>query len=91
MDDLANAVRGEFIGEEMKVVSPGLASPVRGRVIDETRNTFRLRRGEAQTLVCKKGSRIFLRRKESTLEIPGDVLIGNPEDRIKKKIRSRMR
>ncbi len=87
MKSLEGLVRGEFIGLEATVRGPGLRNPVTGRVIDETRNMIRLERAGRKWTIPKKGSRIAVSLDGEAVEISGDLLVGSPEERIKKKIR----
>jgi ribonuclease P protein subunit POP4 len=80
----------EFIGTETKVAKStnpdtrGLS----GKVVDETRNTFTLvDEGERKT-VAKNSSVFHFRFSDGTVvEIDGRLLVGRPEDRLKKSIR----
>lgn len=83
-------VRCEFIGAEAKVAESLNCScaGLRGRVIDETRNTFTiLHNGERKTVV-KDTSIFHFRFSDGTVvEIDGKLLVGKPEDRLKKHVK----
>jgi ribonuclease P protein subunit POP4 len=80
----------EFIGTQAKVAkstNPDMKG-LSGKIIDETRNTFTLlEEGERKT--AAKSSNLFhFRFSDGTVvEIDGRLLVGRPEDRLKKSIR----
>ena len=83
-------IRQEFIGAEMKVAkSPnpscrGLA----GKVMNETRNTFTLLNIDQEKIIEKKSNVFHFKFLDGTIvQIDGNLLIGRPEDRLKKNIR----
>ncbi|MEM3626885.1 MAG: ribonuclease P protein component 1 [Candidatus Bathyarchaeia archaeon] len=85
-----DVLRYEFIGTEAKVSKskhPGYIG-ISGKIIDETRNTFTiLHEGKCKKIV--KDSSIFnFRFSNGTIvEIEGKLLVGRPEDRLKKHVR----
>jgi ribonuclease P protein subunit POP4 len=61
-----------------------------GRVIDETRNTFTiLHKGEKKVVVKEVAVFHFTLPDGTVIEIDGKVMVGRPEDRIKRRIRRR--
>lgn len=80
-------LRQEFIGLEAIISSPAIHSPLRGRIVDETRNMLRLEKGGREWLVGKRGARIRLKLQSGEVQILGDWILGAPEDRIKKRMR----
>lgn len=80
-------LRQEFIGMNATIVSPGIHSPITGKIVDETKNMILLERAGKELSISKKGSRISLRLDKGEVEILGDWIVGSPEDRIKKRIR----
>ena len=83
-------IREEFIGAESRIA--GSQHPdyvgINGRVIDETKNTFTiLYAGKAKNIV--KGSAVFsFKFSDGTVvEIDGKLLVGRPEDRLKKSVK----
>jgi len=85
-------VQDEFIGLKAKVAKS--ANPdcvgIEGRVIDETRNTFVLAQNGREKRVIKETSVFHFAYPDGTIvEIDGKVLVGRPEDRIKRPIRRR--
>jgi len=83
-------VRGEFIGAEGKITQSRHADYVgiSGEVINETKNTFTIMHaGKPKDVI--KGSAVFrFKFSDSTIvEIDGKLLVGRPEDRLKKSVK----
>ena len=74
----------EFIGAKIKVISASNKSltDLEGSIVDETKNTFKIKnnKGEEKTLL-KKGT-VFLINNQT---IKGDEITRRPEERIKLK------
>jgi len=85
-------VQHEFIGLKVKVAkstNPDCAG-IKGRIIDETRNTFVLAQDGIEKRVIKETAVFHFTYPDGTIvEIDGKVLVGRPEDRIKRPIRRR--
>jgi len=82
----------EFIGLKAKVVES--MNPyyrgVMGRVIDETRNTFTiLHKGERKVIVKEVAVFHFTLPDGTVIKVDGKVMVGRPEDRVKRRIRRR--
>jgi ribonuclease P protein subunit POP4 len=85
-------VQGEFIGLKAKIVESSNSDNVgiSGTVIDETRNTLLIRRKDADKTVVKDLSVFHFTMPDGTIvEVDGKVILGRPEDRLKKKIKRR--
>jgi ribonuclease P protein subunit POP4 len=83
-------IRYEFIGTEAKVVKSTNRSCVgiRGRVIDETRNTFTILHNGKRKMIVKDSSIFHFKFSDGTVvEIEGKLLVGRPEDRLKKHVK----
>ncbi|UCF45411.1 MAG: ribonuclease P protein subunit [Candidatus Bathyarchaeota archaeon] len=83
-------VRREFIGTEGKIVNSHHASyiGILGKVINETKNTFTiLHEGKPKSVI--KNSAVFnFKFSDGTIvEIDGALLVGRPEDRLKKSVK----
>ena len=83
-------IRGEFIGAEGKIAKSPHSSYVglSGEVINETKNTFTiLHAGKAKSVI--KDSAVFhFKFSDGTIvEIDGKLLVGRPEDRLKKSVK----
>lgn len=84
-----NLVRHELIGLKVKILDAKNKSlkKISGIVIDETYNTLIIeKKNKKRKIVPKKGT-VFLFYLENgkKVKVIGDVLIGRPEDRLKKK------
>jgi ribonuclease P protein subunit POP4 len=85
-------VQDEFIRLKAKVVKSSNADCVgiSGTVIDETRNTLSIRQNDADKMVVKDSSVFHFTMPDGTIvEVDGKVILGRPEDRLKKKIKRR--
>ena len=85
-----DVVRCEFIGAQAKVHRSSHLENVgiSGRVVDETRNTFSILQKTKCKIVAKQSSVFRFRFLDDTVvEIDGKILVGRPEDRLKKSIR----
>ena len=90
MNVTPDIIRFEFIGTEAKIVrssSRGYVG-IKGRVIDETRNTFTILQGNERKKIVKEVSTFQFKFPDGTVvEIDGALLVGRPEDRLKKQVR----
>lgn len=83
-------IQHEFIGLQAKVTkSPNpYYIDIAGTVIDETRNTFMIMQDNKRKTVIKEQAVFhFTLPDGTTVEIDGKILIGRPEERLKKRIR----
>ena len=85
-----NIVRHELIGLPVRIASSSdpTHAKVSGRVIDETYNMLKIEAKGGREKVISKSSSIFIFTlpNKSKVKVDGKVLVGRPEDRIKKKI-----
>ena len=86
-----NIFRHELIGLKVEIVGSshqGLVG-IKGKVVDETRNTIRVEvSGGKETLIAKNNAIFQFQTPEcKTVVIDGKILVSRPEDRIKKKFR----
>ncbi len=64
---------------------------IKGNVVDETRNTLKIRsKGEIKT-IQKFGRTFVVVYKNHKVMIKGDLFSGRPEERIKKNVRKIVR
>ncbi|MEM2994709.1 MAG: ribonuclease P protein component 1 [Candidatus Bathyarchaeia archaeon] len=83
-------IRDEFIGAEAKITKSAHAGYVglAGKVIDETRNTFTILHKGKRKMVVKNAVVFHFKFSDGTVvEIDGKLLVGRPEDRLKKRVR----
>jgi ribonuclease P protein subunit POP4 len=83
-------IRYEFIGTEGKIAKSQHADYVglHGEVIDETKNTFTImHKGKAKSVIKNSVVFNFKFSDGPAVEIEGKLLVGRPEDRIKKTVK----
>jgi ribonuclease P protein subunit POP4 len=83
-------IRNEFIGTEGKIAkSPHVGyTGICGEVIDETKHTFTfLHKGKIKSVVKKLAVFNFKFSDGTIVEIDGKLLVGRPEDRLKKTVK----
>lgn len=81
-------VRHELIGLRARVAKSTDPSQkgVSGKIVDETFNTIVIETKNGEKRLPKENCVFVVRLPDSTrVEIDGSVIIGRPEDRIKKK------
>jgi ribonuclease P protein subunit POP4 len=82
--DKRDVMRSELIGQEVEVLpNPGCGN-VRGRVVDETKNTFTVRTGDREITVPKPTHEFVFTYQGEKVQIHGSEIQHRPEDRIKK-------
>ncbi|MDP1553090.1 MAG: ribonuclease P protein component 1 [Methanobacteriaceae archaeon] len=86
-----NLFRHELIGLNVEIIESsheGIIG-IKGKVIDETRNTIRVELNDGNESIIAKNVAIFHFQtpKGEIVEIDGKILVSRPEDRIKKKFR----
>jgi ribonuclease P protein subunit POP4 len=84
--DIKNVIKNEFIGEKLEVLESKNMDlvGVKGKVIDETKNMFVLDNGNK---VVKDQCVFKIVVDNENYRIDGKLLVGRPEDRLKKKIK----
>ncbi len=85
-----NILRHELIGLDVEVVRASNPSQVsiRGRVVDESRNTLLIQRGDARKRVAKHAAVFRFKLPDGTaVEVDGSAIVGRPEDRVKRKLK----
>ncbi|MEM3783612.1 MAG: ribonuclease P protein component 1 [Candidatus Bathyarchaeia archaeon] len=83
-------IRYELIGTEAKVAESTNHNCVgiHGKVIDETRNTFTILHNGKRKMIVKDSSIFHFKFSDGTVvEIDGKLLVGRPEDRLKKRVK----
>lgn len=83
-------IRYEFIGTEAKVSKSkhhGYAGII-GKVMNETRNTFAILHEGKRKIIVKDSAVFNFKFSDGTIvEIDGKILIGKPQDRLKRHVR----
>jgi ribonuclease P protein subunit POP4 len=83
-------IRCEFIGTHAKIDKSSHIGNIgiSGKVLSETRNTFVLdHKGKMKTVIKSDNIFHFGLHDGTVVEIDGRILVGRPEDRLKKIIR----
>lgn len=84
--NLKNISKFEFIGSDIEIIESKNRSLIglKGRIVDETKNMFILDTGKK---LIKSQSIFKMKIGKKTVQIDGSVLVGRPEDRIKKNLK----
>ncbi len=84
--DIKDVIKNEFIGEKLKVLESENKDlvGVKGKVIDETKNMFALENGSK---VVKDQCVFEMTLDDEKYKIDGKLLVGRPEDRLKKNLK----
>ena len=87
-----NIHKHELVGMTATVKSANDKSHVhmKGRIVDETKNTFTLEVGGTEKMLPKKGTVLTIDLKDSSVNVDYGKLTYRPEDRIKKASSRRM-
>ncbi|MEM3041439.1 MAG: ribonuclease P protein component 1 [Nitrososphaerota archaeon] len=88
----SSILQSEFIGLKARVVKSSNPNyrGISGKVLDETRNTFKILHEEKEKVIVKEASVFHFTLPDGTvIEVCGKVLVGCPEDRVKKVVRRR--
>ncbi len=83
-------IREEFIGTEGTVASSSHAGylDIKGNVVGETKNTFMIEQaGKMKSIIKEQAVFQFQFSDGTVVEIDGKLLVGKPEDRLKKTIK----
>lgn len=92
-----NLLNHELIGLKVKIVQSKNETLVgkKGSVVDETKHTFLLRESnkkeKKESKVIKKDSTFSFDVGGKNIEVKGENLVGNPWERLKKKIKVKNR
>jgi len=84
-------VKGELIGLPIEVIESKNKSLVgiKGKIVDETRNMLILETSKGIRKIIKSEVKMRIKLNKEKLEVDGKLLVGRPEDRIKKARRLR--
>ncbi|PIN86496.1 ribonuclease P protein component 1 [Candidatus Woesearchaeota archaeon CG10_big_fil_rev_8_21_14_0_10_44_13] len=83
---MKDTLKKELIGKEIRIVEAKNKTNegIEGKIIDETKNMITISTKKGSKKLIKEEIRIKLLREKITID--GKLLVGRPEDRIKKKI-----
>ena len=85
-----NIIRYELIGTEAKIVKSKNPSyiGISGKILDETKNTFTILHEGKRKKIVKDITVFHFKFEDGTIvEVDGKILVGRPEDRLKKRLR----
>lgn len=86
MRTIYNILRHELIGLETKIVKATDKNyMISGRIIDETKNTISIESDRKIKKLPKNCITLQLKLDDCIVNIDGKLLVGRPEERIKKK------
>ena len=76
----------ELIGLEAEVITSNNKDllGLKGKVVDETRNLIVLATEKGEKKILKKEVTLKIKINEEEIQVDGNVLVGKPEERIKK-------
>ena len=86
-----NLVRHELIGLRVRIISSSnkTLAGLGGKVIDETRNMLIIEKADGKEVSVQKETGVFsFEVGQAWVRVDGRVLVGRPEDRIKKKLKT---
>ncbi len=88
MRDIIELLKGELIGKKAAAINKKRANIiVKGRIVDETKNTFTFETEKGKKRVIKQNIIIEIRHKNKKIRIDGKKLAVAPEERIKIKVK----
>ncbi|MCQ6253609.1 ribonuclease P protein component 1 [Methanocaldococcus sp.] len=85
-----NILRHELIGLKVTIIDSKNKSMIgiKGKVVDETRNTLIIEKENGKEVIIPKDIATFMfELKGCKVKVDGRLLIGRPEERLKKKIK----
>jgi len=92
MKETPAIIQHEFIGLNAKVVKSSNPSykGIKGQVINETRNTLVIfHKNQKKTIIKEAAVFDFTMPDGTIVEIDGKVIVGRPENRVKKQVTRR--
>ncbi|MBD3155058.1 MAG: ribonuclease P protein subunit [Candidatus Aenigmarchaeota archaeon] len=84
-----NLVRHELIGLEVEIKESANPSQIgiKGKVMDETYSTLKIEVDKGEKIIVKENTVFIFTIPDGTkVQVDGNMIIGRPEDRIKKKL-----
>lgn len=79
-------MKAEFIGSYAEVIDSKNKSliGIKGKVVDETKNTFTIKTKEKMKTIAKNQVKLKVDLPSGEVEVDGKLLVGKSEDRLKK-------
>ena len=84
--NVKDVLRYELIGTEVEIISSKNKTLVglKGKIVDETRNTLHIESEDKVKKVLKEQVKLRIKINDKIIECEGSLLLGRPEDRLKK-------
>ncbi|MAG78085.1 ribonuclease P protein component 1 [archaeon] len=81
-----NLKKHELIGLEAEIITSNNEDLVglKGKIVDETRNLIVLETKKGEKKILKKEATFKIKIQDEEVRVDGNVLVGRPEERIKK-------
>lgn len=89
MREPGNITQHELIGlkAEIKESKNKSLTGLKGKVIDETRNMLKIETEKGEKEIPKKDCTFSFKLDDKKVQVEGRLLVGRPEDRIKRKVK----
>lgn len=86
MIDIKDITRHELIGLNVEIVEAKNKSLIglKGKIIDETKNLLLIQSDKGVKKVLKDQVTMNIQMKDKKVQLEGKLLVGKPEDRLKK-------
>ena len=83
---LKDIVKYELIGLQAKIADSKNKANIglTGKIIDETKKTITIKTKGSKKMVFKNNIKLELKINKQNILVDGNLLIGRPEDRVKK-------
>ena len=83
---LKDFLRGELIGLKMEIINSENKNliGIKGEIIDETKNTLVIQENDKVRTILKKQVTLKILDGQKQIQVNGELLLGRPEDRLKK-------
>ena len=83
---LKDFLRQELIGLKMEIIDSQNKNliGIKGEIIDETKNTLIIQEDNKVRTILKKQVTLKISDGQKEIQVNGELLIGRPEDRLKK-------
>ena len=86
MFKIKNIIKHELIGLQIKIADSNNKANVglSGKIINETKFTITIKTNKGKKMLFKNNIKFETKVNNKTIKIDGKLLIGRPEDRVKK-------
>lgn len=86
-----NVLRHELVGLDTEIIDDSNRSNISigGKIIGETKKMIIIEQHGCQKMVSKKNAVFLVKLPKYNVKIQGELIVGRPEDRAKKRIKKR--